>query len=273
MTRHKFLLSELYDLLYAHYGPQGWWPLISLNLQNEGVNPTLRGTFTGYHPKNYALPRTEEEIFEIFLGAILAQNTSWTNADKALGNLHEHNMLSLLKILLLSHEELGLLIRSSGFFNQKAQRIMDLCSFLLQHPISQLLSMGVADLRPKLLALKGVGPETADSMLLYGLHKPSFVVDAYTKRLLHRTGILAQHPFPPYEVYQENFHSYLTESVEMFNEYHALIVQHCVHVCSATPRCSDCFLAKKCPKLMEPKKSRRKVKKKPQHRRTRLKKK
>ena len=262
MTGHTWSLSELYDLLYTHYGPQGWWPLINLNLQNEGVNPTLRGTFTGYHPKNYTLPTTDEEIFEIFLGAILAQNTSWTNADKALGNLQEHHMLSLPKIHRLSHEELGLLIRSSGFFNQKAQRIMDLCSFLLQNPFSQLLTMKIVDIRPKLLALKGVGPETADSMLLYGLHKPSFVVDAYTKRLLHRTGILAHHPFPPYEIYQKLFHAQLVESVDLFNEYHALIVQHCVHVCSATPRCSECFLTEKCPKLMEPKKSRRKAKKK-----------
>ncbi|MHA1746722.1 MAG: endonuclease III domain-containing protein [Promethearchaeota archaeon] len=262
MTGHTWSLSELYDLLYTHYGPQGWWPLINLNLQNEGVNPTLRGTFTGYHPTNYALPRTEEEIFEVMIGAILAQNTSWTNADKALGNLHSHNMLSLSKIRRLSHEELGLFIRSSGFFNQKAQRITDLCSFLLRHPISELTSMETTDLRSKLLILKGVGPETADSMLLYGLKKPSFVIDAYTRRLLHRLGVIVEYPFPPYEVYQQKFHAQLAESVDLFNEYHALIVQHCVHVCSATPRCSTCFLSEKCPKLMEPRKPRRKPKKK-----------
>ena len=261
MTDPTWSLSGLYDLLYAHYGPQGWWPLINLNLKNEGPNPTLRGTFTGYHPKNYTLPTTEEEIFEVMVGAILAQNTSWTNVDKALGNLHSYNMLSLAKVRQLSHEELGQLIRSSGFFNQKAQRIAHLCSFLGDFPISTLQTMEVTDIRPTLLALKGVGPETADSMLLYALHKPSFVVDAYTKRLLHRLGVLTVHPFPPYEEYRQKFHAQLTESVDMFNEYHALIVQHCVHVCSVKPSCSSCFLASQCPKLIEPKKKRSKGKK------------
>jgi endonuclease-3 related protein len=240
-------LHKLYQTLLKKYGPQGWWPLLSL--EKFGINPPKRGTNTGYHPNNFDIPNTPGQILEVILGSILMQNTSWTNADKALGNLSAKCGLDCSTIMKLDHAELGEIIRSSGYYNQKASRLQGLCKFLKKHPISELLLQSVDELRPKLLQLDGVGPETADTIILYALKKPSFVIDAYTRRLLTRIG-LVERKFS-YDDYQHLFHQNfppLTENISLFNEFHALIVQHCVYTCKKRPDCEKCILQSRCEK-------------------------
>ena len=181
-------LTDLYPFLMDHYQPQGWWPLLSL--KKSGINPTQRGNNTGYHPKNYNIPDNSLEIFEVMIGSILMQNTSWVNADKALGNLAVHKILTPKSICDISHDELGQIIRSSGYYNQKASRLQRIARFVSKNPIADLQSKSVEHLRIQLLNIKGVGPETADTILLYALKKPSFVIDAYTRRLLQRLGLV-----------------------------------------------------------------------------------
>ncbi|MHA2002130.1 MAG: endonuclease III domain-containing protein [Promethearchaeota archaeon] len=237
----KIGLSALFDKLLAQYGEQGWWPLLSLD---PDINPTLRGQFTGYHPKVYSFPKTDAQIFEIMLGTILTQNTSWTNADKALGNLWQNRLLAFDKIEKLSFDKLGSLIRSSGYFNQKSVRILEFCEFLHIHPISQLKKMNIESLRKILINQRGIGPETADSMILYAFKKPTFVIDAYTRRFLTRLGFFKTSP--TYEQCKELFEEAIPPELSKYNEYHALIVQHAVHICKTTPTCGDCFLKPFC---------------------------
>lgn len=227
-------VKEIYQVLLSYYGPQGWWPLIAF----QGNNPTMRGRLTGYHPNDFSLPQNEAEILEIMLGAILTQNTSWINAEKALFSLNEHHLIDISALLNTPLDQLGLLIRSSGYFNQKAIKIHALMTFLRDHPISSLMKRDLAVLRDEFLQIKGVGPETCDSILLYALKRPIFVVDTYTRRLMIRMGLLE--PPAPYEEIQVLFHQNLEKSVELFNEYHALIVQHAVHCCLKEPLCDQC---------------------------------
>ncbi len=227
-------LSQIYQTLLKHYGPQGWWPLI----EYAGTNPTMRGRLTGYHPGNFELPNTERQMLEIMLGAILTQNTSWINAEKALFALDKESLIDAPRILGEPVDELAQLIRSSGYYNQKAIKIQGLARYLVDHPISSLLTRTVADLRPELRSIKGVGNETCDSIILYALKKPIFVVDAYTKRLLIRCGFIEA--TATYEEVQELFHKEIESSVAVYNEFHALIVQHSVHCCQKVPKCISC---------------------------------
>ncbi len=235
-------LQEIYQIFLKHYGPQGWWPLI----EYAGTNPTMRGRLTGYHPGNFTLPSTERQMLEIMLGAILTQNTSWINAEKALFALDNKGLIDIQRLLSLPVDQLAQLIRSSGYYNQKAIKIQSLARFLADHPISSLLTRTVADLRPELRTIKGVGNETCDSIILYALKKPIFVVDAYTKRLLARCGLIE--PTATYEEIQALFHTDLAPSVEVYNEFHALIVQHCVHCCLKAPQCVSCPQKEQCEK-------------------------
>ena len=184
-------LKKLYEKLYSKYGSQGWWPLVDLKPE---INPTQRGRYTGYHPGNYNYPKNEDQTFEIILGTILAQNTSWVNAEKALWNLAQNNLISESKLNRLDLDELAQIIRPSGFFNQKAIKIQNLLQFLQKNPISSLKKLEINVLRQNLLAIKGIGPETADSIVLYAFKKPIFVNDAYTKRLLSRIGLIPESP-------------------------------------------------------------------------------
>ncbi len=260
MNNQALTLEFLYESLYTQYGPQGWWPLLKLNKFN--VNPTGRGKFTGYHPNEYEFPNDEKDIFEIMLGTILTQNTSWINAEKALANLEKYSMLDIHKIDLLSLEKLALLIKSSGFYNQKAIKIRNLTNFLIKNPIDHLSHQNTDILRQKLLAVNGIGQETADCILLYAFKKPIFVIDAYTKRLLSRLDLIP--PESTYQFCQNLFHNNIPINLEIYNEYHALIVQHCTHFCRSQPLCSICYLNLKCKKniILKPK-SKKKQKKPP----------
>ena len=239
-------LKILYEKLFSHYGSQGWWPLLDLKPE---INPTQRGRYTGYHPNDFNYPKNENQIFEVIIGTILAQNTSWVNAERALWNLAQKKLISEERLNCLSLDDLAQFIRSSGYFNQKAIKIQNMLRFLQEYPISSLKKFEISELRSKLLAIKGVGPETADSIILYAFKKPVFVVDSYTKRLISRLGLI---PIKTtYDHIQNLFHTQLEADYNVYNEYHAVIVQHCVHVCSSRPTCDSCFLNPFCRKIIQ----------------------
>ncbi len=203
------LLMKIYNRLYNAYGPRHWWP---------GETP-----------------------FEVMVGAILTQNTSWKNVEKAIQNLKARKVLHVRGIHQLKRSQLASLIRSSGYFRIKADRLKAFVNFLFENCDGNLRKMGrerLDSLRQKLLRVKGIGPETADSILLYGLQKPIFVVDAYTKRIFSRHGILSEKA--SYEEVQKLFMDHLPHDERIFNEYHALLVHLGKTLCKKTPRCDLC---------------------------------
>ncbi|MGZ7118619.1 MAG: endonuclease III domain-containing protein, partial [Methanobacterium sp.] len=206
-------IQIIYDKLYHLYGPQGWWPLINY----EGVNLNKTGAVKGYHPGNYDLPQERNEIFEVILGAILTQNTSWLQAERALFNLYELNAIEPEKLLQLSDETLKLAIRCAGFLNQKSIYLREITKFFIQ-------LNGKVPSRKELLKVKGVGNETADSILLYAYKQPEFVVDAYTRRIFSFLGYVDDDI--KYMELKNFFKSSLTKNTPVYNEYHALIVEH-----------------------------------------------
>ena len=249
-------LKKIYSLFHDKYGPQGWWPLLSLHQNNS--NPLNRGVFKGYHPQDYSHPETDKDKFEIMLGALLTQNTSWVNAEKALLALQENELLEPHAILKETQEKIGELIKPSGYFNQKSERLQIISQFILDNPIEDLEQLDVAELRKILIKIKGIGSETADSIILYAFKKPIFVVDTYTKRIFSRYGMIE--PKAKYEVVQELLHSNLESSHELFNEYHALIVEHAVRHCSTKPICEGCVLESMCAKKIVKRKKKGKQK-------------
>ena len=212
-------LPKLYELLFAEYGEQHWWP---------GETP-----------------------FEVMVGAILTQNTAWTNVEKAISALREADALNPQALRTRPIDELATLIRPSGYFNAKVRKLRALGDYLADYDddIERLFaSKPLDELREELLALHGVGPETADSMLLYAGNLPSFVIDAYTIRVLTRLGIIDSDSKPKYEDVRALFQESLPTDVQLFNEYHALFVAHGKDVCkSRKPLCSECVLVAYCP--------------------------
>ncbi len=207
-------LSRIYEQLFQHYGPQKWWPA--------------------------------DSAFEVMVGAILTQNTAWTNVERAIDNLKTHQCLSAPVILAASPEALAQWLRPSGYFNIKAQRLRNFCQWYRDAGELPILSQwDTRELRRALLGVNGVGPETADDMLLYAFERPVFVVDAYTRRIFSRLGLLDDGS--GYEAIRARFEGALPSDVDMFNEYHALIVRHAKVACSKTPRCGDCCLSAGCP--------------------------
>lgn len=210
----RLSLQQVFDRLLAAYGPQHWWP---------GDSP-----------------------FEVMIGAVLTQNTAWINVERAIGNLKRSGCLSLDGLLGLDEAELAERVRPSGYFNVKARRLHSLCRFLDQRGgIEGLRVLETRELRHELLAVHGVGPETADDILLYAFERPVFVVDAYTRRMFERLGRLSGGE--SYERIRTMFESELPAEVPLFNEYHALIVRHAKRVCSGRPRCTECCLRAECP--------------------------
>ncbi len=203
-------ILDVYLKLLGAYGKQGWWP-------------TTRNGVMGY----YGGPISDEERLEMCFGAILAQNTSWKNAGKALQNMHSHGMMGVKKVTHIKRSDLAKIIRSSGFHNQKAKRLKIFCSHLVKNyggSIKKLFSNETWQLRNELFSLEGIGPETADSIMLYAANRPVFVIDAYTKRIFSGLGFLDKGA--SYGKWQNLFENNLPKNAELFNEYHALIVEH-----------------------------------------------
>jgi endonuclease-3 related protein len=232
------VLRSLYAELFAAYGPQGWWPLPSRS-GRRGFDER------GYHPGDLAPPRDPAGRFEIALGAVLTQNTAWTNAERALRTLlaaglgggsraaSRRTVAPLpADVAACGTQTLARLVRASGSYNIKARKLASLASFFDGHGLAR------APRRDALLAVWGVGPETADSILLYGFGEPVFVVDAYTRRLLARRGVIAG--TEPYDAVQDRFHRAIGRDATVFNEYHALIVRHAKEHCRARPSCAGC---------------------------------
>ena len=224
------MIRKIYLLLYKKFNSQGWWPF---TLENE------------LHPRHHGIsPRNDRERFEIIIGAILTQNTNWKNVEKAIYNLNKESLADIKKIKKISHKKLASLIRPSGYYNQKAERLRIMAEFLSKSPVKELAKLPAEELRKKLLEIKGIGPETADSILLYAFNKPIFVVDAYTKRIFQRIGYKEK----SYEELQELFMSNLEKDTKLFNEYHALLVELGKNYCRKKPDCKECPLAKLCGK-------------------------
>ncbi len=204
-------LKEMYDLLLTHYGPQNWWPA--------------------------------ETEFEVMVGAVLTQNTNWSNVERAIENLKKRGQLSMAGLCSLSVSELAREIRPAGYYNIKAGRLKNLMDFIEHQYQGDLLAMLKEEtqcLRQGLLSVKGIGPETADSILLYAAGRPVFVIDSYTHRILTRHE-MAEDQADYYEL-QELFMEHLPEDAGLFNEFHALIVRTGKEYCKKTPKCNGCPL-------------------------------
>lgn len=226
-------VSDIFKNFFKSYGPQGWWPLTGC----KGSNPTKTGSLKGYHPGDYTFPHTPDQKFEIAAGAVLTQNTSWSQAEKAVLSLKKSGLLSPMEILKADSQVLGEKVKPAGYFNQKSKKLKCLSEFwssLGKDPPS----------RDSLLSLWGIGPETADSILLYVFKIPVFVVDAYTRRIFSRLGFISAKA--DYEEIRSLFESRLTSEYSLFQEYHALIVEHAKRYCHTRPLCQDCPLKKEC---------------------------
>ncbi len=227
-------LGKLYETFFRAYGPQGWWPLLGV----RGTNPTKTGLVKGYHPGDYSFPRTDAQRFEICVGAILTQNTAWPNVEKALQNLKTLKAIAPKKILELKQAKLAGRIKPAGYFNQKAKKLKIFSKFYLGLG-------GRAPTREELLSVWGVGPETADSILLYAYKVPTFVVDAYTKRIASRLGLIDEKA--SYDEVKAFFEKQLPPNLETYQEFHALLVEHAKRHCSSrNPVCEKCLAGKEC---------------------------
>ena len=209
----RIQLAGLAEQLYLAYGPQGWWPLLG----HQGSNPTFTGRLTGYHPADYSYPRTDAQRFEICCGAILTQNTAWPNVEKALQALADQGLLAPREILAVDEERLQQTIRPSGYFRAKARKLRAFCEFYLR-------LAGRSPSREQLLQVWGVGPETADSMLLYAYAQTEMVVDAYTLRVLRHHAY--QRSQPSYAAAKTYCERKLPRSLAGYQEFHALMVEH-----------------------------------------------
>ena len=217
MDRPSLTPAQVHDRLLVAYGPQGWWP--------GGPDP-----------------------FEVIVGAILTQNTAWTGVERALAALRAAGALSPERMSALSEPELAELIRTSGTFRVKARRLrafLDMLHVRFSGELGVLLALPADALRETLLAVRGIGPETADAIALYAGGKPAFVIDAYTRRIVDRLGLASAER--SYNSYSELFTSALPEDAALYNEYHALLVEHGKRRCTRrAPRCAGCPLADGC---------------------------
>ena len=205
----RMQLLKLYRRLYSAYGPQDWWPA--------------------------------ETAFEVMVGAVLTQNTAWTNVEKAIAHLKDAGALALMPMARMTERRLARLIRPSGCFNLKARRLKALCTWLqTAGGVAKLRKIPTEQLRRTLLAVHGIGPETADSILLYAFDRPVFVIDAYTRRLLKKLNF--SNAGASYELLRSGFESALEPDPAMFNEFHALIVRHAKEKCQNNGKCRHCLI-------------------------------
>ena len=226
----KITPQTLYEILFNRFGNLDWWPM-----DEE------------YHKKNGS-----DQRFEIIAGAILTQNTAWSNVEKAISSLKIKKVLDINSLSKVSTIELQKLIRSSGFFKQKADRLKNIALYFQQKyqgDLDTFFKKDIYDIRNELLSLNGIGPETADSILLYAGNLPIFVVDAYTKRICER---LPLNTNISYEAIQSYFERELEKSytknelIKIYNNLHALIVILGKNYCKKNPRCEECPLTKHC---------------------------
>lgn len=209
----RYILSKIYNSLYHYFGPLHWWP---------GDTP-----------------------FEIMVGAILTQNTSWSNVEKVINNLRKDDLLKPKKLYYMEQKELAHLLKSCGYFNVKAQRLKNFLNLFITDfdgSCEKMFEGDDGELREKLLKVNGIGPETADSILLYAGKKAFFVVDAYTKRIFSRHKLISKDS--TYSQIQEFFINNIDRDVELFNEFHAQIVLLGKTICtSKNPDCNKCPIA------------------------------
>lgn len=211
------ILLDIYDDLLKEYGLQGWWPFINYN----GVNTSKTGSITGYHPGLYDFPRNDHEKFEIILGSVLTQNTNWQSVEMALKNLDNISAIDPDVIISTDEDEIKKAIKCSGYYNQKYNYIMNVAEFFIS-------LNGATPKRKELLKVKGVGNETADSILLYAYKKEEFIVDAYTRRIFSYLGYinLKDSYGRIKKFFEKNLKDYDGDKVIFFQEFHALIVEH-----------------------------------------------
>jgi len=205
------VLTEIYDSLFNSFGKQYWWP--------------------------------GDTGFEVVIGAILTQNTNWANVEKAIRNLKNAKIFTPKKLHEINQEKLAELIKPSGYFNVKAKRLKHFIEWLFLNydgSLSKLFKLDYATLREQLLTVNGIGKETADSIILYAAEKPTFVVDAYTKRVLVRHGLITEDY--NYDAIKEVFEENLPKEVPLYNEYHALIVMVGKYYCKPKMQCEECPL-------------------------------
>ncbi len=205
------VLTDIYHSLYKAFGPQHWWPA--------------------------------DTPFEVAVGAILTQNTNWGNVEKAINNLKSQKTFNAKALHKMQKKQLAQLIKPAGYFNVKAKRLKEFLNFLTNHYKGSMKKMRPEDklsLRRKLLNVNGIGPETADSILLYALEKPVFVIDTYTKRIMQRHKLVSKKA--TYHELQELFHKNLPQNTRLYNEYHALFVRLGKDYCKTKPKCEGCPL-------------------------------
>ncbi len=207
------ILNRLFQRLHSHYGELGWWPA--------------------------------NDDFEMMVGAILTQNTNWQNVEKALANFQQQ--LTPQNILAMTHEALAQTIRPSGYFNQKAVRLKALTQWYQGYDfdITKARDMNGDTLRSELLAINGIGPETADSILVYALEQRFFIIDAYTRRILYRVGIDLPKDYDELRILFENA---VPDDLAIYQQYHSLLVEHAKAHCTKVPQCNDCPLGEMCEK-------------------------
>ena len=221
---HMQKLKLIYQVLHSRFGPHHWWPVTE-----EGK----------IQPEYADGPKNEKQQLEVIFGAILAQNTSWKNAEKAIIELNKNNLINVKKILKIENKKLAEIIKSSGYHNQKAKKLKNFCDFLLRNydgSLKNLFKNNIKRLREELLSVNGIGSETADSIILYAAKKPIFVIDAYTKRIMNRIGCKEQ----TYDELQRLFMESLQNSEKLFNECHALLVELGKNICKKVPICEKC---------------------------------
>ncbi len=209
--KSRSLVYSIYLYLIKSLGPQGWWPA--------------------------------KTPLEMVIGAILTQNTAWTNVEKAIRNLKRKRWINAAVLHKRSHSELAQTIRPSGYFNIKSVRLKNFVQILMDQfkgRIERMFALSLPELRDLLLSIWGIGAETADSIILYGARKKIFVVDAYTRRIFSRHGFFPEEH--SYEEVQNFFHQSLPKKLKIFNEYHALIVNIGKNFCRKVPLCHLCPL-------------------------------
>jgi endonuclease III related protein len=209
--RRRALIERVFERLFYVHGPQHWWPA--------------------------------DSPFEVIVGAILTQNTTWKNVKQAIGKLRDNGLLTADAINAVPLQSLATLIRSSGYYNQKAQKLKAFCKHVQYHwggNLDDFLGQDMAKLREELLSLHGIGPETSDSIILYAGHQPTFVVDAYTYRIFHRHGWIPE--AISYEELRSFFMEALAPDAAFFQEYHALLVRTGHLYCRSKPACAPCPL-------------------------------